>query len=153
MSWAAFHAVECTSSPSFVHKKTGYLAASLSFRPSTDVLILLTNQIRKDLSSTNLHEVSLALECLSVICTPDFTCDLTPDIFALLTSSKNFIRKKLIACLLMVFSQYLCFKRLVENLESSDNAQTLAALLAYSVSLLVKNQYHISPLHQNFKGF
>ncbi|KAK9065257.1 hypothetical protein SSX86_016640 [Deinandra increscens subsp. villosa] len=155
MSWAAFHAVELTSSPSFLHKKTGYLAASLSFRPSTDVLLLLTNQLRKDLSSTNQHEVSLALECLSVICTPDFARDLTPDIFVLLTSSKSFIRKKSIACLLMVFSQYpdavrVCFKRLVENLESGDSAQTLAATVSVFCELASKEPRSYLPLAPEF---
>ncbi|CAH1433743.1 unnamed protein product [Lactuca virosa] len=155
MSWAAFHAVELTSSPSFAHKKTGYLAASLSFRPSTEVLLLLTNQLRKDLSSTNQHEVSLALECLSVICTADFARDLTPDIFTLLTSSKNFIRKKSIACLLMIFSQYpdavrVCFKRLVENLESTDNAQTLAATVGVFCELASKEPRTYLPLAPEF---
>ncbi|KAI3732159.1 hypothetical protein L1987_63358 [Smallanthus sonchifolius] len=154
MSWAAFHAVELTSSPSFLHKKTGYLAASLSFRPSMDVLLLLTNQLRKDLSSTNQHEVSLALECLSVICTPDFARDLTPDIFTLL-SGKNFIRKKAIACLLMVFSQYpdavrVCFKRLVDNLESADNAQTLAATVGVFCELASKEPRSYLPLAPEF---
>ncbi|KAL8249125.1 hypothetical protein R6Q59_005993 [Mikania micrantha] len=155
MSWAAFHAVELTSSPLFIHKKTGYLAASLSFRPSTDVLLLLTNQLRKDLSSTNQHEVSLALECLSVICTPDLARDLTPDIFTLLTCGKMFIRKKSIACLLMVFGQYpdavrVCFKRLVENLESSDNAQTLAATVGVFCELASKEPRSYLPLAPEF---
>ncbi|KAL4573395.1 hypothetical protein LXL04_020198 [Taraxacum kok-saghyz] len=155
MSWAAFHAVELTSSPSFAHKKTGYLAASLSFRPSTEVLLLLTNQLRKDLSSTNQHEVSLALECLAVICTPDFARDLTPDIFTLLASSKSFIRKKSIACLLMIFTQYpdavrVCFKRLVENLESTDNAQTLAATVGVFCELASKEPRSYLPLAPEF---
>ncbi|XP_071691273.1 AP-3 complex subunit delta [Rutidosis leptorrhynchoides] len=133
MSFAAFHAVELTSSPIFIHKKTGYLAASLSFRPSTDVLLLLTNQLRKDLGSQNQHEVSLALECLSVICTVDFARDLTPDIFSLLTSNKDFVKKKAIACLLMLFTHYpdavrVCFKRLVENLDNSSQTLVAAAI-------------------------
>lgn len=154
MSFAAFHVVELTSSPCFIHKKTGYLAASLSFRPSTDVLLLLTNQLRKDLSSTNQHEVSLALECLSVICTPDFARDLTPDIFTLLTSSKNFIRKKSIACLLMLFTHYpdavrLCFKRLVENLETTDQT-TLAATVGVFCELATKEPRSYLPLAPEF---
>ncbi|KAI3735836.1 hypothetical protein L6452_15356 [Arctium lappa] len=153
MSWAAFHAVELTSSPSFIHKKTAYLAASLSFRPQTDVLLLLTNQLRKDLSSANQHEVSLALECLSVICTPHFARDLTPDIFTLLASTKNFIRKKSIACLLMVFTQYpdavrVCFKRLVENLEAST--ETLAATVGVFCELACKEPRSYLPLAPEF---
>ncbi|KAJ0827273.1 putative adaptor protein complex AP-3, delta subunit [Helianthus annuus] len=159
ISFAAFHAVELTSSPSFLHKKTGYLAASLSFRPSTDVLLLLTNQLRKDLSSTNQHEVSLALECLSVICTLDLARDLTPDIFNLLMSSKIFVRKKAVACLLKVFSQYpdavrVCFKRLVENLEAvggaGDNGTMLAATVGVFCELARKEPRAYLPLAPEF---
>ncbi|KAI3525806.1 hypothetical protein L1887_04917 [Cichorium endivia] len=80
------------------------------------MLLLLTNQLRKDLSSTNQHEVSLALECLSVISTPDFACDLTPDIFALLTS------------------------------KSTDNAQTLAATVGVFCELASKEPRSYLPL-------
>lgn len=160
MSWAAFHAVELTSSSSFIHKKTGYLAASLSFKSSLDVLLLLTNQLRKDLGSNNHHEVSLALECLSVICTQDFARDLTPDIFTLLTSSKSFVKKKAVACLLKVFSQYpdavrVCFKRLVENLESgnnngNDSGQVLAATVGVFCELARKEPRAYLPLAPEF---
>lgn len=57
MSWASFHAIELSSSHSLNFKRVAYLAASLSFDPSTtDVILLLTNQLRKDLQSPNSHE-------------------------------------------------------------------------------------------------
>nr|POE69650.1 ap-3 complex subunit delta [Quercus suber] len=126
MSWAAFHVVEVMSSSRFSHKKIGYHAASLSFSDSTPVLLLITNQLRKDLTNPNNEfEVSLALECLSRIATTDLCRDLTPEIFTLLSSTKIFVRKKAIALVLRVFEKYpdavkVCFKRLVENLDSSD---------------------------------
>lgn len=52
MSWAAFHVVEVMSYPRFHHKKIGYLAAVQSFNDNTDVLLLITNQLRKDLTSS-----------------------------------------------------------------------------------------------------
>ncbi|KAJ0960168.1 hypothetical protein J5N97_002035 [Dioscorea zingiberensis] len=61
MSFAAFHVVELLSSTRFSHKKIAYHAASHSFDDSTPVLVLITNQLRKDLTSTNEFEVSLAL--------------------------------------------------------------------------------------------
>ncbi|XP_010246461.1 PREDICTED: AP-3 complex subunit delta [Nelumbo nucifera] len=125
MSWAAFHVVEVMSSSRFAHKKIGYLAASQSFNEGTDVILLITNQLRKDLTSTNEFEVGLALECLSVIATTDLARDLTPEIFTLLSSSKTFVRKKAVAVILRIFVKYpdavkVSFKRLVENLENSD---------------------------------
>ncbi|OMP09662.1 hypothetical protein COLO4_05244 [Corchorus olitorius] len=57
MSFASFHALEVLSSPRFSHKKIAYHAISLSFHDSTPVLLLITNHLRKDLSSTNEFEV------------------------------------------------------------------------------------------------
>ncbi|KAH0975960.1 hypothetical protein GBA52_017859 [Prunus armeniaca] len=126
MSFAAFHVVELLSSTRFSHKKIAYHAASHSFTDDTPVLVLITNQLRKDLTSTNELEVSLALECLSRIATVDLARDLTPEIFTLLASSKVIVKKKAIGVLLRVFEKYpdavrVCFKRLVENLESSES--------------------------------
>lgn len=47
MSWASFHMVEVMSSAKFLHKRNGYLAATLSFQQDTDVLMLTTNLIKK----------------------------------------------------------------------------------------------------------
>lgn len=46
-SWASFQVVEVMSAPTFKEKAIGYLAASLSFKPDTDVLMLTTNLIKK----------------------------------------------------------------------------------------------------------
>jgi len=46
-SWASFQVVEVMSSSTFKEKAIGYLAASLSFKPDTDVLMLTTNLIKK----------------------------------------------------------------------------------------------------------
>eukprot|EP00257_Ricinus_communis_P019310 XP_015578262.1 AP-3 complex subunit delta [Ricinus communis] len=93
MSWAAFHAVECISSPNFSHKKLGYLAISQSFHESTPVMLLITNQLRKDLKSSNEFEVSLALECLSTIGTVDLCRDL---IFAKLAPLEPRLAKRVV---------------------------------------------------------
>lgn len=153
-SWASFHAIELTSSPSFSHKKIGYLAVSLSFNSSTDVLLLLTNQLRKDLSSANEFEVSLALETLSTICTPDLARDLTSNISTLLTSNKSFVRKKAIVTMLRVFGQYpdavrVCFKKLVENLESSDMG-TVSATVGVFCELAMREPRSYLPLAPEF---
>jgi AP-3 complex subunit delta len=47
MSWASFHVVEVMSSPKYHLKAVGYLAASQSFGPDTDVLMLTTNLLKK----------------------------------------------------------------------------------------------------------
>ncbi len=47
MSWASFHVVEVMSSPKYHLKAVGYLAATQSFGPDTDVLMLTTNLLKK----------------------------------------------------------------------------------------------------------
>jgi AP-3 complex subunit delta-1 len=154
MSWAAFHVVEVMSSSRFAHKRIGYNAASLSFHDATPVLLLITNQLRKDLTSTNELEVSLALECLSRIATADLARELTPEIFTLLSSSKVFVRKKAIGVVLRVFAKYpdavrVCFKRLVENLDSSD-PQILSAVVGVFCELASKDPGSYLPLAPEF---
>jgi AP-3 complex subunit delta-1 len=46
-SWASFQVIEVMSSSTFKEKTIGYLAAALSFKPDTDVLMLSTNLIKK----------------------------------------------------------------------------------------------------------
>ncbi|XP_062117045.1 AP-3 complex subunit delta [Humulus lupulus] len=154
MSFAAFHVVELMSSTRFVHKRIAYHAASHSFRESTPVLVLITNQLRKDLTSTNEYEVSLALDCLARIGTVDLARDLTPEIFTLLSSSKVFVRKKAIGVVLRVFEKYpdaarVCFKRLVENLESSD-PQIVSAVVGVFCELASKDPRSYLPLAPEF---
>ncbi|KAJ1953946.1 AP-3 complex subunit delta, partial [Linderina pennispora] len=99
MNWANFNVVEVMSSAKFSEKRAGYLAASQSFNQDTDVLMLATNLIRKDLASTNFMEVSVALDGLAQIATAELAMDLFDDVLAILGHSRPYIRKKAIACL------------------------------------------------------
>lgn len=47
MTWAAFHVIEVIANQKFGAKRVGYLAASQSFSETTDVIMLVTNLIRK----------------------------------------------------------------------------------------------------------
>lgn len=72
----------------------------------------------------------------------------------MLSSSKPSIRKKAVAIILRVFSEYpdaarVCFKRLVENLESSDS-QTLSAAMGVFCELAVKDSKSYLPLAPEF---
>ncbi|KAK8938464.1 AP-3 complex subunit delta [Platanthera zijinensis] len=83
MSWAAFHAVELLPSPFPAVKRAGYLCASLSFHPSsTDLLPLVTHQLRKDLQSPNTSISSPALHLLAISSSP-ISPSIYPTIFFL----------------------------------------------------------------------
>ncbi|KAL3699741.1 hypothetical protein R1sor_017763 [Riccia sorocarpa] len=154
MNWAAFHVVEVMSMPKFSLKKLGYLAASQSFHENTDVLLLITNLLRKDLGGKNEYETGLAIECLSRIATPDLARELTPDLFTLLVSSRPFVRKKATVALLRVFSQYpdairVAFKRLVEKMVDSDSA-VVSAAVSVLCELTLKDPKPYLPLAPEF---
>lgn len=61
MQWASFYIVEIMASPVWEIKRIGYHAAHLCFNHQTDLLMLCTNLIKKDLNSNVLKEVTLEL--------------------------------------------------------------------------------------------
>lgn len=154
MEWAAFHVIEVMSMTKFAHKKIGYLAASQSFHEGIDVLLLITNQLRKDLSSTNEYEAGLALECLSCIATPDLAQELTPEVFALLVSGRLYVRKRATLVILKLFSKYpdavrIACKRLVEKMEDSDPKVVCAAVSVFC-EMAMKDPRSCIPLAPEF---
>ncbi|XP_045155977.1 AP-3 complex subunit delta-1 [Echinops telfairi] len=99
ISWAAFNIIEVMSASKFTFKRIGYLAASQCFHEGTDVIMLTTNQIRKDLSSPSQYDTGVALTGLSCFVTPDLARDLANDImtlFGALTPLEPRLGKKLI---------------------------------------------------------
>ncbi|KAG2224867.1 hypothetical protein INT45_008049 [Circinella minor] len=125
MSWASFHIVEVMSSPKLLHKRAGYLAAAQSFQQDTDVLMLTTNLIKKDLASSQPLEIGIAVNGLSHIVTPDLARDLCQDLVAMLNHSRPYIRKKVVLVLYKVFLKFpealrVSFPRLKEKLEDAD---------------------------------
>ena len=133
ISWAGFNIIEVMSSTKFTEKRIGYLAASQCFHQDTEVLMLATNMIRKDLSSTSLYEAGLTLSSLSCFLSPDLARDLSNDIMSLLTSTKPYLRKKGVLLMYKVFLRYPealrpAFPRLKEKLEDPDPGVQSAAV-------------------------
>uniref|UniRef100_A0A3P9BPQ8 AP-3 complex subunit delta-1 n=1 Tax=Maylandia zebra TaxID=106582 RepID=A0A3P9BPQ8_9CICH len=133
VSWAAFNIVEVMSSSKFTYKRIGYLAASQCFHENTDVIMLTTNQIRKDLSSPNQYDTGVALTGLSCFVTPDLARDLANDIMTLMSHTKPYIRKKAVLIMYKVFLKYPeslrpAFPRLKEKLEDPDPGVQSAAV-------------------------
>lgn len=80
ISWASFNTIEVMASTKYAEKRIGYLAAAQSFNDSTDVLMLTTNLIRKDLQSSNIYDVGVALSGLACFATTDLARDLVNDV-------------------------------------------------------------------------
>ncbi|RKP02728.1 hypothetical protein CXG81DRAFT_6838, partial [Caulochytrium protostelioides] len=106
MTWASFYVVEAMSASDYVCKRAGYQAACISFQQDTDVLMLCTNQIRKDLRSNQYMEAVLALHGLAQIVTPGLSVDLLPDLLVLLNHSRPYMRKRVVLTCYKVFLQY-----------------------------------------------
>ncbi|TBU29793.1 Adaptor protein complex AP-3 delta subunit [Dichomitus squalens] len=105
MSWASFHVVEVMSAPRIHLKTIGYLAAAQSFQQDTDVLMLTTNLLKKDLGSRP-EEVAIALNGLSHIVTPELARDLSPELVAMLNHSRPHIRKRAVLAMYKVVTKY-----------------------------------------------
>ncbi|CEP17621.1 hypothetical protein [Parasitella parasitica] len=156
MSWASFYMVEVMSSPKFLHKRTGYLAATLSFQQDTDVLMLTTNLIKKDLASSLPVDIGVALNGLSHIVTPDLARDLSPDLVSMLNHSRPYIRKKVVLVLYKVFLKYpealrISFPRLKEKLEDPDPS-VVSSVISVICELARKNpKNYLSLAPQLFK--
>nr|XP_054764619.1 AP-3 complex subunit delta-1-like [Lytechinus pictus] len=85
ISWAAFNIIEVMSSPKFTFKRIGYLAAAQSFHEGTDVLMLTTNMIRKDINSVSQYEAGIAMAGLACFTSPDIARDLANDLMSLVS--------------------------------------------------------------------
>ncbi|XP_072381838.1 AP-3 complex subunit delta [Diabrotica undecimpunctata] len=133
ISWAGFNIIEVMSSSKFTLKRIGYLAASQSFHCDSELLMLTTNMIRKELNSQNQYEAGLALTSLSCYISTDLARDLSNDILTLLSSTKPYIRKKAVLMMYKVFLKYPdalrpAFPRLKEKLEDPDPGVQSAAV-------------------------
>ncbi|VDN04837.1 unnamed protein product [Thelazia callipaeda] len=133
ISWAAFNIIEVMASTKFSEKRIGYLTASQCFHDGTDVLMLTTNLIRKDLRSTMMYETGMALGAFSCFVTLDLARDLATDVVNLLSSSRPYVRKRCVLLLYKIFLKYPdslrpTFPRLKEKLEDPDPGVQSAAV-------------------------
>jgi AP-3 complex subunit delta-1 len=156
MSWASFASIEVMSSPRFAHKRIGYLAACQGFNQNTDVILLTTNLLQKELrgavGGVGLYEAGLAINCISNIVTEDLARDVLPEVTNLTQHSQPYLRKKAILCLFKLFMKYpqglrLTFDKIQLCLEDSD-----PSVVSCAVNVVTelsdknpKNYLHLAP--------
>lgn len=133
MSWCNFHILEVMSSNKFQQKRIGYLAAIQSFKNEEDLLILATNQFKKDLNSRNHVEIGLALSGIATIVTQNLSKDIHEDVLMKLNHTKPYIRKKAILAMYKIFLQYpeslrANFTRIIDKLDDTDIAVVSATI-------------------------
>ncbi len=86
-------------SPSLSNKRIAYTAAAVSFTQQSNLLMLCTNQIRKDLCSNNWQETAIALHALAQILTPELARDLGAELIKMTSHSRALIRKRVLIVL------------------------------------------------------
>ncbi|EGV66465.1 hypothetical protein CANTEDRAFT_100595, partial [Yamadazyma tenuis ATCC 10573] len=143
MSWCNFHILEVMSSNKLQQKRIGYLAAIQSFKNEEDLLILATNQFKKDLNSHNHIEIGLALSGIASIVTPNLSKDINDDVLMKLGHSKPYIRKKAILAMYKIFLQFpdslrINFKRVIDKLDD-DDVSVVSATLTVICEISKKN--------------
>lgn len=99
MSWASFHVLEVMSSAKYHQKRVGYLGAVQSFRPDTEVLMLATNLLKKDLTAASTTTIALPIVALPHVITPSLALSVLNDLLPRLNHTHPSIRKKTIVTL------------------------------------------------------
>ena len=157
MNWASFATIEVMSSPRFAQKRIGYLAASQGFTQDTDVILLTTNLLKKELrgangGATRVYEAGLAINCISNIVTEELAQDLLPELTNLTTHSQPYVRKKALLCLFKLFIKYPQGLRLTFDKIQQCLNDTNPAVVSCAVNVITelshtnpRNYLHLAP--------
>ncbi|KAH6689530.1 AP-3 complex subunit delta [Plectosphaerella plurivora] len=134
MSWASFHVLEVMSSQKYHQKRVGYLAAVQSFRPDTEVLMLATNLLKKDLASPHPTTITLPMVTLPHVITPSLALSTLSDLLPRLSHSHPNIRKKVIVTLYrlaLVYPETLraAWPKIKERLMDKDEDPSVTAAI------------------------
>ena len=112
----------------------------------SDILLLSSNIIKKDLSSNNKYIVAAALNTIGEIGTPDMCRDTCPEIIKCLNSTNSYIKKKAaLALSKVVKSCPELIDTVQQNLNTIFEDKNHGVLLAGSQKLS-KNTKNIYPL-------
>ena len=132
MSWASFHVLEVMSSNKQMQKRVGYLGAAQTFRADTEVLMLATNLLKKDLSASAVGTMSLPLVTLPHMATSSLALSLLPDLLPRLAHSRPTVRKKTVVVLYRLALVYpetlrVAWPKIKERLMVEDEDSTVTA--------------------------
>lgn len=100
-----FGQIECLkllASPRFADKRLGHLATSLLLDENQEVLTLVTNSLKNDLSHSNQYVVGLALCTLGNIASVEMSRDLFAEIENLVSTANPYIRRKAALCAMRI---------------------------------------------------
>lgn len=114
-SFSYIHAIKLAQQGGILDKRVGYLAVSLFLNENNELLLLLVNTVLKDLQSTNLIEVCMALTVVSQMFPKDMIPAILPLVEEKLNHPKEIIRRKAV---LALYKFYLIAPNQVQHIHS-----------------------------------
>ncbi len=86
--------VNLLQSNKFTEKRIAYIALCILMDEKSEVLLLTSNTIKKDLESSNQYIVAVALNTIGEVCTVDLCRDLSVEVGKLMNNPNPYIKKK-----------------------------------------------------------
>lgn len=117
----AFGQVECiklVSAPSYTEKRIGYLGIAQLLDEQTDLLMMVTNSIKKDLNAKDNFVIALGLTAIAEVSTAEMCRELYPEVKRLMKSPSAYIRQR--ACLAAIRTIKNIPEAIEDFLESID---------------------------------
>ncbi|XP_022048607.1 AP-4 complex subunit epsilon-1 [Acanthochromis polyacanthus] len=114
-SFSYIHAIKLAQQGTVLEKRVGYLAVSLFLNENHELLLLLVNTVLKDLQSTNLIEVCMALTVVSQMFPKDMIPAILPLVEEKLNHPKEIIRRKAV---LALYKFYLIAPNQVQHIHN-----------------------------------
>ncbi|XP_040893945.1 AP-4 complex subunit epsilon-1 [Toxotes jaculatrix] len=114
-SFSYIHAIKLAQQGTALEKRVGYLSVSLFLNESHELLLLLVNTVLKDLQSTNLIEVCMALTVVSQMFPKDMIPAILPLVEEKLNHPKEIIRRKAV---LALYKFYLIAPNQVQHIHN-----------------------------------
>lgn len=105
-SFSEFGILELMSHNDFSAKLVGYTASTQIWKADSPVVLMATNRIQRDLTSTSFHYADFALSSFSRYLSPSLAKNLAPEVIALMSSTKTFVRQKAIITFYHVCLKY-----------------------------------------------
>ncbi len=139
-----FGQIECinlVASSSFTEKRIGYLGLSQLLNEQTDVLLLVTSSIKKDLNEKgNNFVISLGLTAIAEISTDDMCRELYPEVKRLMKQTSPFIKQKAILAAVRVIKNIPDaiedFLDIIDQLVYEKNTTVLMATVTFMIEIL-----------------
>lgn len=149
-TWADFKVLEVLSFDLFSSKRIAYTAASQIWLPNSDVVMMATNRIQRDLVGSNPNVVSAVLSAIPHILSVGIAQYIASDVIKLMNSAKPAVRIKAICVFFHICLKYPealrpGFPILKARLDDPDESVVFAVLTVMQ-ELCVFNPKNFIPL-------